>query len=251
MTQGNAPWVVVTGAASGIGRAVATRCVADGWRVLAVDRDGPGLEALAAELGAPCRPAVADLRAADLEPRVLDALGLDAGGADPVVHGLANVAGVSQGDAIDRIRDDDWQASMDVNVTAQMRLARCLLPALRRDEAASIVNVASPVALLGARKVSYAASKAAVLGLTRALARNLGPDGIRVNAVHPGATITGMTSDWPDDKRAAIAQESVFNRLARPEDTAGVIAFLLGPDSRFVTGCTLDVTGGTLMGIHG
>lgn len=231
------PWVVITGATGGIGRAVASRCHRDGMRVLALGRHEQRLAAL------PLRTLAVDLRDRDADRRVLEALG-----EGPRVRGLVHVAGASLGAPIDAVSDADWDDSLEVNVTAPMRLARALLPALRRAEGASIVHVSSPVAIRGSRKVGYAASKAALLGLTLAMARNLGPDGIRVNAVLPGPTITGMTADWPADRRVRIAAESPLGRLCRPEDVAGAVAFLLGPDSAYVTGSTLDVTGGTLLG---
>ena len=139
---------------------------------------------------------------------------------------------------------------MAVNADAPMRLIRGLLPRLRAADRASIVNIASPVAICGSRKVSYSASKAALLGLTVATARNLAIDDIRVNALLPGATLTGMTSDWSEEKRKRVAEESFFKRLCTPQEIAGAVAFLLGPDSTFITGATLDLTGGALLGSH-
>lgn len=250
-------WVLVTGAASGMGFAVATRCVRDGYRVLALDRDPGGLDLLRTTTGNAVETFQVDLGQADLEEVVAakcSALGILGAEATPdsdaaQLVGLVNVAGISQGNSIDKLLDADWQRSMDVNATAPMRLVRCLLPLLRAAEGASIVNVASPVALIGARKVSYSASKGALLGLNAALAQNLGPHNIRVNAVLPGATITGMTNDWPEAKRQEIAKSSPLGRLCRPEDVAGAIAFLLGPDSAFITGSVLNVTGGMNMGL--
>jgi NAD(P)-dependent dehydrogenase (short-subunit alcohol dehydrogenase family) len=160
------------------------------------------------------------------------------------------VAGVSQGDSIERIRDQDWDASMAVNVTAPMRLTRALLPALERTPHAAVVYVASAVAVVGARKISYAASKAALFGLTRALTKDLGKRGIRINTVIPAATLTPMTEDWDEQKRAAVAASSPLNRIAQPEEIAAAIAFLLGTESSYITGTALDVTGGRLLGSH-
>lgn len=249
--------VLVTGAASGMGFAVACRLADEGYQVLAVDRDRAGLERLRAQAGALVELLAVDLGDANLEERVtqafkhvaLDTLSAEEPRAAAPLVGLINVAGISQGDSIDKILDADWAQSMAINATAPMRLVRCLLPQLKQAKGASIVNIASPVALVGARKVSYAASKGALLGLNAALARNLGPYHIRVNAVLPGATITAMTDDWPEQKRKLIAQASPLGRLCRPEDIAGVVSFLLGPDSAYITGSVLNVTGGAKMGL--
>jgi NAD(P)-dependent dehydrogenase (short-subunit alcohol dehydrogenase family) len=183
-----------------------------------------------------------DLRDPALPNAVLNALeGLE-------VAGLVNLAGASVGDAIEAIRDEDWDDAMAINATGPMRLCRALVPRMKRAGGGSIVNVASPVAVQGARKVSYAASKAALLGLNVALARALGRDGIRVNAVLPGPTSTFMTADWDEEKKARIGRSTALGRLCEPREIAGVISFLLGPDSSFMTGAVLDVTGGALVG---
>jgi len=240
---GAAGVVVVTGAAGGMGMAVVRRLLADGRDVVAAVRRPHELEVITA--GRTRLHVVAtDLCDAGMSSLVVEAsraTGLPCAG-------LVNLAGVSVGAGIDAIDDADWASSFEVNATAPMRLCRALVPALRAAGGGAIVNVASPVAIQGARKVSYAASKAALLGLTAALARSLGRDGIRVNAVLPGPTITGMTSDWPVERRENIARSTALGRLCEPEEIAGVISFLLGPDASYMTGAVLDVTGGAFLG---
>ncbi|GAB4200706.1 MAG: SDR family oxidoreductase [Sandaracinaceae bacterium] len=235
--------VVVTGAGGGMGTAVTVRLAADGFVVVATDCEQGRLEALARTVEG-ARTVVADLR----DPASSTAIerALDATGA-PLV-GLVNLAGASVGDAIETIRDEEWDEAMAVNATGPMRLCRAFVPRMRLAGGGSIVNVSSPVAVQGARKVSYAASKAALLGLNAALARALGRHGIRVNAILPGPTSTFMTSDWDDEKKARIARSTALGRLCEPREIAGVVAFLLGPDSSYVTGAVLDVTGGALLG---
>lgn len=250
-------WVVVTGAASGIGKAVALRLLSDGYLVLALDRHAEGLEELqdasqeqnerlstfVADLA---DPAVGDDTAARLQA---EEGRLFAHQERPCLMGIVNVAGISTGNSIDKITDEDWELSMAVNATGPMRLIRALQPFLSTDPGASIVNIASPVAIVGARKVSYSASKGALLGLNAALTQNLSPQGIRVNAILPGPTITAMTRDWSDEKRAMIASGSPLNRLCRPEDIAGPVSFLLSQDAAYITGTVLNVTGGSVMGV--
>lgn len=245
MTTKGRGLVVVTGAAGGMGTEVCKRLHADGYVVLAVDRDGSRLHDLVAQLPS-VLPIKADLRSVDAG-KVLASASRDAG---CPLHGLVNLAGASIGDSLERLTDDDWNAALEINATAPMRLCRSLVPLMRSAGGGSIVNVSSPVAVLGARKVSYAASKAALLGLSAALARALGPDGIRVNSVLPGPTITHMTSDWDPEKRAKVAAGTFLGRLCEPREIAAVIAFLIGPESSYMTGAVLDVTAGALHGGH-
>lgn len=234
--------VVITGAAGGMGRAACRHLASTGWQVLAIDHNAERLTALAA--GQPgIQPVHADLTDPDLCSRVMTQLQ-----SLPPVEGLVNLAGTSQGDVIDSLTDADWELSIAVNVTPAMRLIRALTPHFRRQKHGSIVNVGSPVGLIGARKPSYAASKAALNGLTMSCARNLGGDNIRVNLLLPGPTITEMTGDWSPARRAAIADGSFLKRLCTAEEVAEVIAFLLGPGSRYMTGSVVDMTAGSMWG---
>ncbi len=250
-------WVIVTGVTRGIGSAIAARLVGDGYSVIGLGRDEARLRSWVSSVptcidGTPQGEYLSvDLEARTLESELLALLEridkahvvLPGLSQTPIV-GLVNAAAISQGDRVDAIQDDEWAHSFAINVTAPMRLTRCLVPRLKLAVGASVVNISSPVAMFGSRKVSYASSKAALLGLTFALARDLGQHGIRVNALLPGPTITGMTSDWTCAKRTAIAERSLLKRLCEPEDVAGTVSFLLGADSAYITGAVLDVTGG-------
>ncbi|WP_300440002.1 SDR family oxidoreductase [Zoogloea sp.] len=233
--------VVVTGAAGGMGYATSRHLAAQGWQVLGIDRaenlkplskEIPGLHAL-----------VADLADSGLPDRVAGALT-----SLPPVAGLVNMAGISVGDTIDRLSDEDWDLSFAVNVTPAMRLIRLLAPRMKANGKGSIVNVGSPVGIVGARKPSYAASKAALTGLTVSCARNLGPDNIRVNLLLPGPTLTGMTHDWSAERRAAIADGSFLKRLCAPDEIARMLSFLLGEDCSYLTGSVIDMTAGSMWG---
>ena len=158
--------------------------------------------------------------------------------------------GVSRGGGLNELKDDDWHHAFEVNVTPAMRLTRALAPLLQARGQGSIVNVGSPVGVVGARKPQYAASKAALHGLTMSCARALGKDGVRVNLLLPGPTITRMTEDWSAAQREAVAQGSALKRLCKVEEVAATIAFLLGPDSSYLTASVLDMTAGSMMG-HG
>ncbi len=236
-TAAAAQTAIVTGAGGGMGVATVARLLGDGWSVVGVDRyaDGlppeqPAARFLAADVRDPELPVLVRRRIAGLPP----------------LAGLVNLVGASIGDRLERLTDDDWQASFDINVTPAMRLIRDLRPELTSSRG-SIVNVGSPVGTIGARKPSYAASKAALHGLTMSAARNLGPS-VRVNLLLPGPTITGMTSDWDEQRRQRIAAGSFLGRLCTPDEIAAVIAFLLGPDSSAMSGSVVDLTAGTMFG---
>ena len=234
--------IIVTGAAGGMGASTCRALTAEGDDVIAIDSDSGVLHQLAAESPL-VHPLAVDLRASELLARVDDALL-----ALPPVAGLVNMAGISTGHAIEQLDDEAWAHSFDVNVTPAMRLIRALAPRLRERGGGSIVNVGSPVGLIGARKPSYAASKAALHGLTMSCARNLGPDSIRVNLLLPGATMTGMTRDWDHARCAEVARGNFLGRLCTPQEIAGVVAFLLGEASSYITGSVIDMTAGGLWG---
>lgn len=224
-----------------MGAATCRLLVERGWEVIASDSRPDGLDVLVEDLGPRLKPVVADLA----DPAAVEALGATP---DTRLDALVNLAGVSCGAPVSEMVDKDWQVSLDINVTAPMRLIRAALPGMRERGGGCIVNVASPVALIGARKASYAASKAALHGLTMATAREGGPHGVRACTLLPGPTITGMTADWPEAKRQAIAQSTFLKRLCTPPEVAAVIAFLLAPEASYLTGCLVDLTAGSMHG---
>lgn len=234
--------IIVTGAAGGMGACTCQALAAQGDHVLAIDLNQQGLQALSKEQPG-IHPLAIDIAQADLSQQVLDRLsGL------PPLAGLVHMAGISVGSVIDDLDDDAWERSFAINVTPAMRLIRSLAPQLRQQKHGSIVNVGSPVGLIGARKPSYAASKSALIGLTMSCARNLGQDNIRVNLLLPGTTITGMTQDWDEARRAAVAEGNFLKRLCTPEEISNVIVFLLSNASSYVTGSVIDMTAGGMWG---
>lgn len=234
--------VIVTGAAGGMGRETCRYLALQGWRVLAIDHNQSRLAELC-QSHTHIKALLADLTDITLVSQVQHQL-QDM----PPVMGLVNLAGASIGNTIDLLEEEDWQQSFAVNVTPAMRLIQAVTPMLRQQKSGSIVNVGSPVGLIGARKPSYAASKSALLGLTMSCARNLGADNIRVNLLLPGPTITEMTKDWSVERCQQIAEGSFFKRLCTPIEIAEVIAFLLSPASRYMTGSVVDMTAGSMWG---
>lgn len=231
---------VVTGGASGIGAATVRRLLDDGARVAALDLEADGVP----EGALAVRTDVTDdasVRAA--VERVL----AEWGRLDVVV----NNAGIGAQGTVEDNPDDEWFRVLDVNVLGMVRVARAALPALRRSPSAAIVNTGSIVATAGLpQRALYGASKGAVLALTRAMAADHLPEGIRVNCVHPGTADTpwiGRLLDRAPDpaaERAALEARQPHGRLVAAEEVADAIAHLADPRSRSTTGTAISVDGG-------
>jgi NAD(P)-dependent dehydrogenase (short-subunit alcohol dehydrogenase family) len=244
--------VLVTGAASGIGHAVAGRCLAAGADVGALDLDGERLTSAIADLrgigGGRIARVVADVSDPGQVSRAVRQLADELGGLSAVV----NVAGLGgyTGDVAETSLDA-WQRTLAVNLTGVFLVTREALAFLRAEAGASVVNVSSQYGLVGgAGSPAYIASKAGVIGLTRAMAVDHAEENIRVNCVCPGPTDTPMLRADRGDSRHSIREDrrTKYRRLlagvGTPEGVAGAIAFLLGPDAAEITGAVFSLDGG-------
>lgn len=229
-----------TGAASGLGAAIADAFFAAGARVVRLDRAFTARDGSSdgRQLRVPL-----DLRDRDAIAATARSLEADGFGTDVLV----NCAGITR-DAISwRLTDEDWDDVIEVNLSGAFRLARAVAPAMRRKKSGAIVNIASINGLRGrAGQANYSASKGGLIALTRTLARELGPSGIRVNAVAPGMIDTPMTANLPVEARARALADTALGRLGTPSDVAGAVLFLASPLARHITGHVLVVDGGQL-----
>lgn len=239
------PVALVTGAGSGIGRATTLRLVADGARVIALDVNEEGLRETASLAGSPeaVRTLLADVTDEDAPPRAVG-LALQCFGA---LDWLVNNAGIGASKPVRGTGDAEFERFLSVNLTSVFRFSREALPHLRPGRGA-IVHVASVYGLVGFPGFSsYSASKAAVIGLTRQMAADYGPMGIRVNAVAPGIIETGLTRERlrsSERIRRLMVGMTPLPRHGQPEDVAAAIRFLLSTEAGFINGHVLAVDGG-------
>jgi 3-oxoacyl-[acyl-carrier protein] reductase len=227
---------LVTGGSRGIGRAIAVELARAGAEVVIGYRTGQDeAEEAAGEIGG--RSVQADVSVPDEAARLVE----EAGDLDILV----NNAGLTRDGLIARMSDEDWRAVIDTNLGGVFATSRAAARGMMRRRSGAIVNLTSVVGLHGnAGQTNYAASKAGIVGFTKALARELASRGVRVNAIAPGYIATALTDVLPDAVREAILGSTPLGRLGEPQDVAGAVRFLCSDEASFITGEVLLVDGG-------
>jgi len=241
---------VITGAASrrGIGRATADRLARDGWSIAILDLDDEAAKRTAAEIASNRSAASLGVAADVADEDSVEAAIAQVEARLPPIIGVVNAAGVSSPTEFLDVTTAEWDRVFDINMRGTFLVTRRVVPAMVAAGVGRIVNVSSVSAQRGGgtySKVPYSASKAAVIGFTRALARELGPHGITVNSVAPGPIDTDiMGGTLTEERKAEMSADSMIGRVGTPEEVAALLAFLLSEDAGYITAATYDINGG-------
>ena len=232
---------LVTGGTRGIGRACAERLAGEGARVILCGRDDVAAAQAAREIGANVQGIGCDVADADAVNAMVSSIETQHGSLDVVV----NNAGIAREGLLARMKDADWDAVMETNVKGVFHLCRAAARGMLRRRYGRIVNVSSILGLRGqGGQTNYCASKAAIIGFTKAYAREIAARGITVNVVAPGYTLTDMTAPIPEKMREELLRSIPMRRAAEPAEIAAAVAFLASDEAAYITGSVLVVDGG-------
>ena len=236
---------LITGASRGIGRAAALRLAEDGFRVIVNYHTSKGeAQSLLDELNARKFPGCTAVQADVSDRAQVEKMFALAGGVDVLV----NNAGIAQQKLFTDLTEQDWDRMFDVDVKGIFHCCQCALPYMIHRKQGKIINISSMWGQVGAScEVHYSAAKAAVIGLTKALAKEVGPSGIQVNCVAPGVIATEMNAQLDESTLCGLKEETPLGMLGAPEDIAAAVSFLAGENSRFITGQVLGVNGGMII----
>ncbi len=238
---------IVTGASRGIGKTLALSLAGEGAKVVLSARNAEALEALAAEIIGQGREAIAvpgDVSVSGDADRLIEQAVAKFGRVDILV----NNAGVTRDGLLLRMKDDDWDAVLDINLKGAFLCTRAAAKVMSKQKYGRIINISSVVGEMGnAGQANYCASKAGLLGLTKSVARELARRNVTVNAVTPGFIVTDMTDGLPEKAREELAAQIPLGRFGDPADIAHAVVFLASERSGYITGQVLGVNGGMYM----
>ncbi|MFD0325114.1 3-oxoacyl-ACP reductase FabG [Lysobacter gummosus] len=236
---------LVTGASRGIGAAIADELAAQGATVIGTATSEAGAQAIAARLAAHGgHGRVVDVAQAASIEALIDGVTKDIG----AISILVNNAGITRDNLLMRMKDDDWQAILDTNLSSVYRTSKAVMRTMMKARKGRIINIASVVGVTGnAGQANYAAAKAGVIAFSKSMAREIGSRGVTVNVVAPGFIDTDMTRELPEDAKKAMLDQIALGRFGEPADIARAVAFLASPGAAYITGETLHVNGGMYM----
>ena len=237
---------LVTGASRGIGVAIALELAKKGLKVIGTATSDDGAAKISHALSAYPGCAGKNLNVNDVAAAeaLIDSIVKEHGG----LQVLVNNAGITRDMLAMRLKDDDWDAVMDTNLKAVFRMSRAVMRCMMKQRYGRIVNITSVVGSLGnAGQSNYAAAKAGVAGMTRALARELGSRNITVNCIAPGFIETDMTASLSEDQQKALLSQIPLGHLGKPQDVAHAVAFVASPQASYITGQEIHVNGGMYM----
>lgn len=247
MTTLSGEIALVTGASRGIGRAIARTLGERGATVLGTATSEAGAAAISADLQS--RKLQGRGWCLDVsDPRSVDALFKTVSAEFGTVSILVNNAGITSDNLLLRMKEEEWNAVLNTNLSSVYRLSKAVLRGMMKAQRGRIINITSVVGVSGsAGQANYAAAKAGIIGFTKSLAQEVGSRQITVNAVAPGLIDTDMTRSLPENQRQALVANIPLQRAGTPEDVAQAVAFLASADAAYITGITLHVNGGMLM----
>ncbi len=236
---------LVTGASRGIGAAIADELAARGATVIGTATTEGGAQAISDRLASMGGQG----RALDVtDAAAVDTLIEEAGKEFGSISILVNNAGITRDNLLMRMKEEDWQAILDTNLTSVFRTSKAVMRGMMKARKGRIINIASVVGVTGnAGQANYAAAKAGIIAFSKSLAKEIGSRGVTVNVVAPGFIDTDMTRSLPEDAKSALVGQIALGRLGEPADIARAVAFLAGPAGSYVTGETLHVNGGMYM----
>ena len=245
-TENKGQVALVTGASRGIGAAIALEMAKQGFQVIGTATTDEGAARITAALSVypGCKGANLNVNDAAAGEALIDQIVKSQGG----LHVLVNNAGITRDTLAMRMKDDDWDAVLDTNLKAVFRMSRAAIRPMMKQRHGRIINITSVVGASGnPGQANYAAAKAGVAGMTRALARELGSRNITVNCVAPGFIATDMTAALPEAQHQALMAQIPLGKLGLPEDIAHAVSYLASPGAGYVTGQELHVNGGMHM----
>lgn len=235
---------LVTGASRGIGRAIAERLASDGFFVLGTATTEAGAGAISAYLGEMGQGLVLDVASAESVTAVLEHIADTFG--PPAV--LVNNAGITRDNLLMRLKEEDWNAIIDTNLTSVFRLSKAVLRGMMKNKYGRIINISSVVGSTGnAGQTNYAAAKAGIVGFSKALAQEVGSRNITVNVIAPGFIDTDMTRELSEELKNNLLSSIPLGRLGEPKEIAHAVSFLASEGAGYITGETVHVNGGMFM----